>query len=498
MLSAAKPTISTFLAAEISMLWICVHLPLFSLELFTRGAETVEPFAVAGGDARTARIVACNAPAQALGARRGMTLSAARAIAPGLCVRSRDERRERVALEGLAAWAGQFSPLVTLVPPRELLLEVAASLRLFGGLESLLDKVLDGLSGLGYAPRVAWAPTPLGASVIARSGEFRGVSSVQELALQVRGLGVTHLGLTQERLDALRGMGVQDVGELMRLPRDGLARRLGPDLPILLDRLLGHSPDPRATYRARPRFISRLSLPAEVAHTGGLLFPARRQLNELCGALRARAGGVERLSWKLYHPGQPATRVELGLTLPSRDPDHLLSLFSQRIERLSLPGPVQEIALHVADVRPLEAQSGELFGKSAEQGEKAAALLERLRARLGEESVQGLWPVDDHRPERAWRPCAPGDSNAGVPCVLGRRPLWLLTQPRPLAVEDELPVLDGLLTLESGAERIESGWWDGCDVARDYFVARDPRGERLWVFRELRGRQRWFVHGIFA
>ena len=47
-------------------------------------------------------------------------------------------------------------------------------------------------------------------------------------------------------------------------------------------------------------------------------------------------------------------------------------------------------------------------------------------------------------------------------------------------------------------ERIESGWWDGNDVARDYFVARNARGLRLWIYRELRGEQRWFLHGIFG
>jgi protein ImuB len=50
----------------------------------------------------------------------------------------------------------------------------------------------------------------------------------------------------------------------------------------------------------------------------------------------------------------------------------------------------------------------------------------------------------------------------------------------------------------AGPERIESGWWDGDDARRDYFVAEDPRGCRLWVFRERDGRRRWYLHGIFG
>jgi protein ImuB len=48
-----------------------------------------------------------------------------------------------------------------------------------------------------------------------------------------------------------------------------------------------------------------------------------------------------------------------------------------------------------------------------------------------------------------------------------------------------------------GLERVESGWWDGADVARDYFLAETPGGERLWVYRDRRSRD-WFLHGLFA
>ena len=52
------------------------------------------------------------------------------------------------------------------------------------------------------------------------------------------------------------------------------------------------------------------------------------------------------------------------------------------------------------------------------------------------------------------------------------------------------------LTLVSGPERLESGWWDGDDIARDYFVGRDASERCLWVFRTRAGE--WFVHGVFG
>ena len=52
--------------------------------------------------------------------------------------------------------------------------------------------------------------------------------------------------------------------------------------------------------------------------------------------------------------------------------------------------------------------------------------------------------------------------------------------------------------LRDGPERIESGWWDGKDVRRDYFVAESPSGARVWLYRDGRGGfgdGEWFAHG---
>jgi protein ImuB len=55
----------------------------------------------------------------------------------------------------------------------------------------------------------------------------------------------------------------------------------------------------------------------------------------------------------------------------------------------------------------------------------------------------------------------------------------------------------GRLQLEGERERIESGWWDGGAIARDYFVATAPAGERLWIYREIGAGRRWYLHGFF-
>ena len=66
-----------------------------------------------------------------------------------------------------------------------------------------------------------------------------------------------------------------------------------------------------------------------------------------------------------------------------------------------------------------------------------------------------------------------------------------------LSARSGTPFLQGPLTAESGPERIETGWWDGHDVQRDYYVARNPRGVRVWIFRD-RHAGGWYLHGLFG
>jgi protein ImuB len=474
------------------MLWLALYFPHLPLEVFTRGRQQAGALAIIeklGGREQVSR---CTSAAQAYGIRPGLALPAALALCTGLSVQRRDRAREQQALHGLAAWAYQFSARISFEPSL-LLLEVGASLRLFGGLPTLLAPLQRELDQLGYSVRHAVAPTPMAAGVLARNRPDCQVTTQDGLCEAVAPLRLACLTRARDVRNLIRHIGMDSIGDVLALPRAELARRTGPQLLNLLDRLLGRLPDPRPEWRPPRHFSQTIELLGEITQTMALMFPARRLIVALCGFLRGQGGGAQRLQWTLRHRDHPPTRFGQGLLDPSRDPDHMLEVLRERIERLQLPAPVVAIDLRVDGWQAFEERSLTLFERPAQADQ---ALLERLSNRLGEQRIRGLRCLADHRPERAWQFCQPGESVVPLSPRGVSQPPWLLPQPRPLQEYQGAPQYGGALRLENLPERIEAGWWDGFDITRDYFVAHSPAGECLWVFRDRRAGG-WYLHGLF-
>jgi protein ImuB len=375
------------------------------------------------------------------------------------------------ALAPIAAWACQFTPKVSLEPPRELLLEVQGSLRLFGGFEALEHRVAGGLEEQGITASLAAASTARAALWLARGA----------------GAAFESLPVEVTRFDTafLRSIGVATLGELLALPREGLAQRCGARVLEELDQALGAAPEPRAFYAPPASFAARLELPGAVEHAEGLLFAARRMLAQLEGLLTARHEGIRAFRLVLLHD-EGSSSVEVGLASPARDAARLAQVLRERLAGIVLRAPVAALRLEAGDFAPLPGSSAAMFGDAAGETEGWARLVERLRARLGHGAVCGLAALPDHRPEHAWRRVEPGEWDPREARAPGPRPLWLLQ-------EKKLP--EGGFTPLAGPERIESGWWDGDDAKRDYFVARLPDQSLAWVYRE---EGEWFLHGLFA
>ena len=414
-------------------------------------------------------------------------------------------------LERLATRAQRFTPRVSLAPPDGLLLEVAGSLHLFAGVTGLRRELMEECLSLRFRPVLAFAPTPLAALTAARAGQTLVITDLAQLVGQLAPLPLDALRWPEETRARLARTGVRTIGAVLRLPRAGFARRFGMTQLAQLDALTGRSRDLRTAFQAPVRFRRRRELDCELSDQGRLLTELVPLIAALGAFLTARQCAVMELECRLVHRQAPPTRCVLTLAAPCADEQQLAALFGEHLNALRLPAPVRACELRADQLVPQLPpgrclwQPGEHGG---EAGEPSDGLIDRLRARLGSEAVYGLSLRQEHRPEGAWIVTRPPPVRArramreratDEPCGAGpQRPLWLLPAPQPLAAPDGLPHRRGTLHLSSEPERIETGWWDGGEVARDYYTAVDGQGVRLWVFRERAAPHGWFLHGVFG
>ncbi len=479
------------------MLWIALCLPDLSVQLALRGLQGNPALVVSEGPATRPRVRAVNDTAMQAGVRPGMPVAAAQALARELTIVTENPAQEAAALARLAAWASQFTPGVAIKSRAGLLLEVASTLRLFGGIRRLIGMLTTGSCELGYRAAIRVAPTPAGAwwmaKARARRIPARSCFEVDELRCCLGSLPLALLDWPEETVRLLHELAVETLDQFLALPRAGVALRFGAEPMASIERALGLQPDPQRYFVASETWRGEVEFPSEVEHTEALLFPLRRLLGELEGFLRARGAGIQEVVVGVMHSRRPP--VSSAGSPQWNATARIHALLRERMRRVELPAPACGVLLKAGALLPFVPVNASLLPDRKVHTIELAHLHERLVARLGESRLQALAVVDDHRPERAFSSQVAGGKPTGD---FPLRPVWLLAAPRPLAVHDEVPVLRGPLHLLAGPERIEAGWWDGAPMARDYFVAGNPQGEALWIYRELAAPGRWFVHGIFA
>ena len=448
------------------MLWLCILLPRFARE------------AAAGAGAANDTTRSVPRAAQAVQAALDTLALWALQWSSQVSHRSGSDDAQRIAAaQGAALW-----------------LEIGAGRALFGDHSLLRARIADELKQLGYSFRLGIAATPQGATILARAGLDTIAPTPAQLKARLAPLPLALLSLPDEQLAALHDVGLRSIGELLSLPAAAIAQRFGPAASLYLERLRGAAREPQRNVHAPAHFATRCEFPGAITDTTALLFPLQRLLAALQGYLRSLDRAVQRYTLCLEHHRSHAprmTRLVIGLARPGRDAVQWLAVARERLATATLAAPVLALIVEADELlQPLVLQ-GDLFSHAAQQAEQLQHALDRLTARLGKAAVQSLEGAEDHRPERAWHHAA---VRIDAPAARAQgssapdRPCWLLPQPRRIDAPRELL---------AGPERIESGWWDGADVARDYYLARGEQGAQLWVFHDLRSGA-WHVHGIWA
>jgi len=492
------------------MLWVALYCPTLPLDRIQRRLPDALALPVAVSEAKGNKrwIALANPAASATGIATGQPVATALALCPHVLLLERDAEDERQALNEAALACLRYTPS-TRVCEHGLLLEISASVRLFGGRRALLNKILQSLRDLELNPSIGVAPSAHGAWLLAQSVKplEAAIASRSQLAARLDGLPIGFLESTGDHLQTLIGIGCRHLGDIRRLPRAGLARRFGAALLDEIDRAYARSIEPCQWFEAPLRFEARLELIARVESAEALIFAARRLMTQLAGWLGARQAAVGQLTLTLHHErwrtsDRPLTQVVIRLAEPSRDPEHLLGLIRERLGQLTLDSPVEELSLSADDVTQADPANHELFPTVQSHSVSLNRLIEKLSARLGADAITRVHAKSDHRPEKCWGTRPATDSLAIAPeTPLVARPAWLVKEPEALRLEGHRPFYGSPLVMLCGPERIESGWWDDGLIERDYFIAENDARQLLWVYRERRATDvaaQWFLHGFFA
>ncbi len=450
---------------------------------------------------RLKHVVACNDVAWKYGVRPGHRMNAAIALCGSLTLVSRDPCTETSLLERIATECLKYTSAVSVQAPNEVLLEVRGSLRLFGGPAALLDRIQVDLAGLNGGLRLALAPTARSAQWLARASTAPRMCLPRELPDVLSSLPIASLQWPLPVELQLTRFGVTTVGDLMRLSRKDLARRIGAGPVRELQQAMGRTNWLHRGWSTPPSYHDRVLLDFEIETTALLERMLERPLARLKRTLIGAARSIDELILTLKHR-EGATRLAIRLQQATADTAHLASLLHEHLDRLILSAPVREVLIDAPRLLVAQARNHSLAMDPATRSdaphasELQARLLEQLQSRFGVDAVRAVSIRAHHVPERAQCSATPSNATTAVspPARLPRRPLWLLREPRPATREYR----EGQFQIESSPETIEAEAWDGASVRRAYYRARTRDGAECWIYRDLSSRHQWFVHGLFG
>lgn len=470
-----------------------------------------------------------------------------------------DQNQDVQAIEQVCQGLDGFSPIVGLEAiddqdfkkgqrPNALLLDITGLAHLFGDEAQLARLLLRHLESLGYLARAAAADTVGAAWAAAHFLSDRYFREHQQPLILAAGdprplqqLPVTALRLDDTVVDTLNQLGVQQLSQLLQLSRDDLAMRFGNAIHLRLDQLLGNTPEPVVALRRPAQFTAEQLLEYPTRHRETIEVIISRLIDQLCRQLRSQQQGALQWQVRLQCNSGPID-FSISLFQSSTSLDEIMPLVEMQLEvvfqtpmrpskkRKLIRFEVNEICVAVTSHVLLVQQQRDLFDESPRLNKQSLShLINRLAGRLGTENVVYPTLQSGAQPEYSYRLKSlvdarrqhrrkPAQARSGSHRLA--RPIRLCRPPVPVETNHHLAVPNQSSTASSvrdlhrppaqitvgksnyrveqawGPERIETGWWRGPTVCRDYWRIAVDTGQQFWIYRDMR-QNRWWLHGEF-
>lgn len=478
--------------------WACVDVAAFPLQLLLKAqpAWTSLPAAVVAGDTPQSLVQFVNRRAHALGVRPGhryaMALALAKDLQAGTISRTQMDRHVGELADRLRRYSPHVEPSTDV--PGVFWLDAQGLSRLYPSLHAWAQTVRLDLQRAGFSITIAVGFTRFGTYALAKCRQGITVcADVGEERTLVQRVPLSAMDLDPDAHERLATLGVDTVGDFLRLPADSIQQQFGQVAHALHQLAAGRRWAPLVPLPGDVPHERLIHFDAPEIHTDRLIFIVKRLLDSLVSDVTAHAHAVVELTLRMRLDDR-TTRIErIRPAISTLDAVQLLTLIRLRLDALRLSAGI--VTLHVvATTCPATSDQRRLFPQHARRDpDLADEAIARLRAEFGERSVVRARIGDAHLPDAqfTWEPIerVPLRSSPQVAAVrsLVRR---IYTSPAPLP---------GFRLGESiGPYVVSGGWWGGPPqhgIRREYHFASNADGNLWWVYYDHRRRQ-FFLQGF--
>jgi protein ImuB len=376
-------------------MFAAVHLPRFALQavLRTQPQEGLVPMAILDvtedGPSERAkieqqRLLHVNAGAERCGVHAGMAAGMAMARCGRLVLLHRNAAAEQETQRLLLECASQWTPYYETSAPGLCVMDVSRIRGMTRRLEKCGRSLHAHLAASRIEARVGFAPGVDLAVLAAHAAQpvlvWRDGGS--DAATYLRELPLSALGPEPDTAELLRLWGVRTLGELLRLSRQEVVLRLGPEGMRLWDMAAGGKLRLLRLFRPAMPYRDEMELEHPVEALEPLLFLLRRMLDTLCRRLAENWLVAKAMQLQLGFEDKQTRESVLRIAEPTRNMDLLLRLLQTHMDGVSAPAPIIRVALELMPVRSAGSQMN-IFERGMRDPNRFAETLAQIEAIVG-------------------------------------------------------------------------------------------------------------------
>ncbi len=468
------------------MQWLYAYFPSLQLDHFIRDHAEDKQAAFVVFSPNNNEILQVSCAASKAGIQKGMGLAQASALLSSIQLLPYSAETESQQIHLLASQLYRIASDIVLIEPNSVAIKLDPIIHYYQTIDYFIALFHHVVKHTGLKYFFATGPTIESAQVLAFSGSNTVYESNEQAMLALQTVSLSHTQFTPKQVNQFDRMGIRSLKAVFVLPLEEVGKRFDNTFISYLLALKGKKHIPRATFHPKRHYRYQCELPFELEDSMKLARYLSQPVNDCCNYLISQNLTTDTLLLALHLADTPNHQMEIRAGAPMHCAQDWLSLITLRLEQLKINSPIRGFQLCCEQTVVFHATSEHLFTERFNQHAENL-LMGTLLAKLGADAVELPSIKHDFRPDKQVSSQHNKHRNDNMLPPPGQQPFWLLNTPAPLTEKTRIAY---------GPERIQTGWWDDSPVKRDYFIAVNDCGQRLWVFRDQSSQ--WFVHGYFS